>query len=200
MKILDISRDALTSAVYPGDPETRVLRVGSIEGGNECNLSEVSMCVHTGTHVDAPLHFLEEGDPVDKIPLECFIGECTVAEVRQGPITGEWVENYFPRRCERVLIKSGGRAWFMDSAAEAAASLGIKLIGTDAISIGCSGAQIKPHKAFLSKGIAILESLCLDNVEPGNYFLIAPPVKMCGIEAAPVRALLIADHLFWGRK
>ncbi|HZK39817.1 MAG TPA: cyclase family protein [Clostridia bacterium] len=200
MNLIDISRDTIASPVYPGDPETVVERVREIAGGHDCNLSAVFSCVHTGTHADAPLHFLEEGDSIDKIPPAVYIGPCMVIEVDQNLITGEYVNSNFPHPCERLLIKGKGRAFFMDSAAEEAAALGIRLIGTDANSIGYKGNQIKPHKAFLGKGVAVLEGLDLSAVSPGNYFLIAPPVKLGGLEAAPVRALLITDYIFWSAK
>jgi arylformamidase len=200
MRFIDISRDLLTAPVYPGDPETSVEQVLSIGGGDDCNLSAVYACVHTGTHADAPLHFIEGGASIDTLPLDVYIGPCTIIEVREGVITGEYVNKHFPRKCERLLIKGGGKAVFMDSAAEEAVSLGVKLIGTDANSIGYEGNQIKPHKAFLSKGVAILEGLDLSEAEPGNYFLIATPVKLGGLEGAPVRAILATEYIFWGGK
>ncbi len=200
MKIIDISRDTLTAPVYPGDPEPRVEYLREIKNGEDCNLTALYACVHTGTHADAPLHFLEDGAAVDEVPPEAFIGPCTVMEVRPGVITGEYVNKHFPRGCERLLIKGGGEAVFMDSSAEEAAALGIRLIGTDANSVGYKGNQIKPHKAFLGRGVAVLEGLDLSGVSPGKYFLIAPPVKFGGLEGAPARALLIADYIFWGGK
>lgn len=197
MNLIDISRDTINSPVYPGDPETVVERVSEIGRGDDCNLSAVSACVHAGTHADAPLHFLEDGDSIDKISPEVYIGPCTVIEVNENLITGEYVNGNFPHPCERLLIKGNGESFFMDSAAEEAAALGIRLIGTDANSIGYKGNQIKPHKAFLGKGIAVLEGLDLSAVTPGNYFLIAPPIKLGGLEGAPVRALLITDYIFW---
>lgn len=197
MKFIDISRDLLTAAVYPGDPAPSVEVLRSIKNGDECNLSALCACVHAGTHADAPLHFIEDGAGIEALPLDPFIGPCTVMEVREGVITGEYVNRHFPLRCERLLIKSGGTAYFMDSAAEEASALGLRLIGTDANSIGYKGNQIKPHKAFLGKGIAVLEGLDLSEVEPGNYFLIAPPVKLGGLEGAPVRALLATEYIFW---
>lgn len=190
MKLIDISRDTLSSTVYPGDPEPSVERVRTIGSSSDCNLSALYSCVHTGTHVDAPLHFIEDGFSVDEYPLDLFFGPCTVIEVKSSPITGELVNRRFPRNCERLLIKGSGSVYFMGSAAEEAAALGLKLIGTDSDSIGCSGNQIKPHKAFLSRGIAVLEGLDLSGVEPGNYFLMAAPVKLGGLEGAPVRAVL----------
>lgn len=200
MNFIDISGDTLSSTVYPGDPETVVDRVKEIANGNDCNLSAVFACVHTGTHADAPLHFIEDGESIDQLPPSLFVGPCTVIDVREGVITGEYVNGNFPHNCERLLIKGNGQAFFMDSAAEEAAALGIRLIGTDAGSIGYAGNQIKPHKAFLGKGIGVLEGLDLSAVEPGNYFLIAPPVKLGGLEGAPVRALLITDYIFWSSK
>ena len=200
MKLIDISQDMLSAPIYPGDPKPKVQHIRQIAQGQECNLTAYSAGSHTGTHVDAPLHFIEGGAAVDECPLVNFIGPCMVITVQEGPITGEWVNNHFPRNCERLLVKSGGKAWFMDSAAMEAAELGIQLIGTDSLSIGCSGAQIKPHKAFLSNHIAILEGLALHNVAPGNYFLFAPPIKLGGLEGAPARAVLIEDYIFWGGK
>ncbi|MEI6577969.1 MAG: cyclase family protein [Eubacteriales bacterium] len=200
MNYIDISRDLLSAPVYPGDPEPSVKQVMSIKGGDDCNLSTVYSCVHTGTHADAPLHFIEDGASIDTIDVNYFIGPCTVMDVREGVITGEYVNKHFPRKCERLLIKGNGQAFFMDSAADEAAALGIRLIGTDANSIGYKDNQIKPHKAFLSKGVAILEGLDLSEVTPGNYYLIAPPVKLGGLEGAPVRALLATEYIFWGGK
>lgn len=200
MDYIDISRDLLSAPVYPGDPETSVEHIQEIKRGDDCNLSAVYACVHTGTHADAPLHFIDEAASIDQLPLGAYIGPCTVIEVREGIITGEFVNRHFPRGCERLLIKGNGNAVFMDSAADEAVALGIKLIGTDANSIGYKGNQIKPHKAFLSRGVAVLEGLDLSGVEPGNYYLIAPPVKLSGLEGAPVRALLATDYIFWGGK
>jgi len=198
MVIIDISADTLTAPVYPGDPAPRVESLRSIHAGDDCNLSALYSCVHSGTHADAPLHFIDKGAAIDEIPLEAFIGPCRVVAVPDGIITAEYVDNHFSHRCERILVKGGGRAFFMDSSAEAVVALGVKLIGTDAQSLGYSGNQIKPHKAFLSAGVAVLEGLCLEDVEPGEYFLIAPPVKLAGLEGAPARALLIEDYIFWG--
>jgi arylformamidase len=193
LKLIDISRDTLRTPVYPGDPEPSVERVRTIGNNSDCNLSALYSCVHTGTHVDAPLHFIEGGFAVDEYPLDLFFGPCTVIEVKSSPITGELVNRRFPRNRERLLIKGGGSVYFMDSAAEEAAALGLKLIGTDSDSIGCSGNQIKPHKAFLSRGIAVLEGLDLSDVEPGDYFLMAAPVRLGGLEGAPARAVLAAE-------
>lgn len=200
MKIIDISRDILTAEVYPGDPEPRTQPYLKMEEGDECNLTALYMCLHNGTHIDAPNHFIEDGATVETLELERFIGECTVIEVPAGAIHGAYVDDHIPEGCERLIIKSNGKAYFSDSGAFALASLGVKLVGTDANSVGTHGAQVAPHRAFLGNDIPLLEGLNLEDVTPGKYFLIAPPLKISGVEATPTRALLISDYLFWGKK
>ncbi|MBE6783529.1 MAG: cyclase family protein [Ruminococcaceae bacterium] len=191
MEIIDITRGIFTAEVYPGDPEPTKQNFQSIEKGDSCNLNAFFACCHTGTHVDAPLHFVEDGKSIDQMSVIPFIGPCKVIDVPEGPITGEYVENNFPKGCRRILLKSGGKAYFLDHGAQAAANSGCLLLGTDALSVGTSGNQIAPHKAFLNKEIAILEGLDLTGVDTGSYFLIAQPIKLEGMEAAPARALLI---------
>lgn len=200
MRFIDISRDVLSSPVYPGDPVPEHRFVGRIENGDSCNLSVISMCTHNATHMDAPLHFLESGETIEKLEAELFIGPCTVIEVPAGIISGEYVDCMFPKNYERVLIKGRGAAFFMESAAQAAAEIPLKLIGTDALSVGYKGNQIKPHKAFLQNRVAVLEGLDLSGVSPGDYYLFAAPMKISGSEAAPVRAFLAEGHIFWGGK
>ncbi len=200
MKIIDISTDNISAVPYPGDPEPSVEWLRKIGEESDCNLSRFSMVPHSGTHADSPLHFIERGTTIDKMPLDCFIGPCTVIKVRGGVITGEDAEKLLPKNCERLLIKGDGHAFFMDASAELFADSGIKLIGTDSNSVGCSGNQLKPHRAFLQNSVAILEGLDLSKVEPGNYFLFAAPLKLGGLEGAPVRAVLIEDFIFWSAK
>lgn len=200
MNIIDISRDILTAEVYPEDPEPRIQRYEKMEEGDDCNLTALYMCLHNATHIDAPNHFIEDGTTVEALELERFIGECTVIEVPEGPIHGAFVDENIREGCERILIKSGGKAYFSDSGAFALAALGVKLVGTDSNSVGTHGAQIGPHRAFLGADIPLLEGLNLTDVSPGKYFLIAPPLSISGVEAAPTRALLISDYLFWGKK
>lgn len=200
MKIIDISKKFFSCDIYPGDPEPEYEVLSSISEGSACNLTRIHACVHTGTHVDAPAHFIEKGETVEKLPLDPFIGPCTVIEVKGGVITGEHVDKYFPKSCERLLIKGNGRAFFMDSSAQELAERGLILIGTDSLSVGCKDNQIAPHRAFLQNNVAVLEGLDLSEVKPGNYFLFAPPVNLDGLEAAPARAVLIDDYIFWSRK
>lgn len=197
MQIIDISKDITSCELYPGDPEVKLHIVSTLAGGDSCNLSAIYTGLHNGTHADAPLHFIDGGDSIEKADLSVFIGECQVVEVPAGPITGEYINEHFPADAKRVLVKSGGKAWFMESAAEELAFAGVRLIGTDALSVGTHGAQTETHVAFLRENVAILENLELEKVKPGKYFLLAQPLKIGGAEAAPVRAVLLADFVFW---
>ncbi len=199
MKIIDISRKFFQTEIYPGDPEPIVEQICEIGENSECNLSVVRACVHTGTHADAPLHFISGGDSIDSLSLDAFVGPCRVIEVPEGVITGEYVDKHFPEECERLLIKGNGKAFFMDSSAQELAQRNLKLIGTDSLSVGCKGNQTGPHKAFLGGGVSVLEGLDLSKVKAGNYFLFAPPVLFDGLEGAPVRAVLIEDYVFWSK-
>lgn len=198
MEIIDISKDLLKTPVYPGDPEGYVDPIQSLRAGDHCNLNSVYTCLHTATHVDAPLHFIDGGKSIEQIPLDLFIGECVVVEAPPGPITGAFAEENFPwKTCERLLIKGNGLSYLMESSSYYIVDSGVKLIGTDAPSIGNHGSNQLIHRALLSADIPIIEGLDLSAVEPGRYFLMAQPLKISGVEAAPCRALLGKDHLFW---
>ena len=199
MKIIDISKKFFSCDIYPGDPEPEYEVLSSISEGSACNLTMLHACVHTGTHVDAPAHFVENGKTIEDLALEPYIGPCTVIEVKGGVITGEHVDEFFPKKCERLLIKGNGRAFFMDSSAQELVERGLILIGTDSLSVGCKGNQTGPHKAFLLGGVSVLEGLDLSKVNAGEYFLMAPPVCYDGLEGAPVRAVLVKDHIFWSK-
>lgn len=198
MEIIDISRDILKTPVYPGDPETYIDNAKRIRSGDSCNLNAIYTCLHTATHVDAPLHFIDGAESIDEMPLDLFIGECLVVEAPPGPVTGAFADDNFPYKgCHRLLIKGNGNAHLMESSAYFIADSDIKLVGTDASTIGSSGKNDVIHKALLGRGIPIIEGLDLTDVEPGKYFLVAQPLKISGVEAAPLRAVLIKDNLFW---
>lgn len=200
MKIIDISNDLLTAEVYEGDPIPEMKRVREISPDSYYNLSVLDACLHNGTHIDAPLHFVPDADSVDKLPLEKFIGPCKVIEVSEGIITGRLVEEYFPRDCKRVLIKSKGRAFIHCTGAEVMVHLGYELVGTDGVTVEVPDSDGSTHRTLLNANIAILEGLNLENAKSGEYFLIAPPVKIGGAEASFTRAVLISDYIFWSSK
>lgn len=197
LKIIDITKDLITTEPYPGDPAPELSIFSSFAGGDGCNMARLNTTLHCGTHADAPLHFIENGKTINSVPLGKFLGECRVIEVDTEMITGDYVDKHFPKGTKRVLIKSGGKAYFEKTGAEEAAYLGYELIGTDSMSIGSAADQVNPHRAILSENIAVLENLDLSAVNPGQYFLVAFPVKINGVEAAPVRAVLLDGYVFW---
>ena len=200
MDIIDISRDLMKTPVYPGDPEGYVDPIKKIKDGDNCNLNSIYTCLHTATHVDAPNHFIDGGAKVEGLPLDLFIGECLVVETPPGPITGAFADDNFPfNNCERLLIKGNGFSYLMESSAYYIADSDIKLVGTDSQTIGIHGTNQVIHKALLSRNIPIIEGLDLTDVEPGKYFLMAQPLKVSGVEAAPLRAVLVKDYLFWSK-
>ncbi|MVB10372.1 Kynurenine formamidase [Caprobacter fermentans] len=192
MELIDVTRELFSSQPYPGDPVPRRDIVRRMDLGDACNLSGFYACCHSATHLDAPLHFIPDGDSVDQIDLSLCIGPCTVIAA-EGILTGADIDRLAPPQGGRLLLKGGGEAYLTQSAAFALAQSGIVLIGTDAQSIGAPNDEEAPHKELLGAGIPILEGLNLTLAEPGGYRLIAFPLLMSGAEASPVRAVLIRD-------
>jgi arylformamidase len=109
MRIIDISQELLTARVYEGDPAPKIESLSNMENGDLYNLSALSMCLHNGTHIDAPSHFIKGGKTVDKIPLDAFVGKCFVAE-HEGEISAEDAAKILEKAAshnaaERILLK-----------------------------------------------------------------------------------------------
>ncbi|MBW7571186.1 cyclase family protein [Caproiciproducens faecalis] len=192
MKMIDVSRELFSTPVYPGDPEPYRDPVRRMELGDVCNLSGFYTGCHSATHVDAPRHFIEDGDTIDQIDPARLIGSCTVVEAR-GVITGSDIDEIVP--CAQKMILFKGQAFLSQSAAFALTAAGVTLVGTDALSIETDKDDAFPaHKELLGAGVLILEGLELSEVEPGDYRLIALPLLLGGAEASPVRAVLISEE------
>ena len=194
MIIRDISRDTLTAPVFEGDPPTEVRQLQSMDEMDVCNLTAVSMTTHAGTHIDAPLHFWEDGQSIDMLRLNTFYGKCTVIAV-QGVLTGADMDRLLPYCKRRVLFRGLGNTYLSHSAAIVLAESKVVLVGTDADSIAPPFDEINPHRELARAGIAVLENLSLGAISPGDYELCAFPVKLAGLEAAPCRALLFEREL-----
>ena len=188
MILHDISRDTLTCPVYEEDPDTEVTVLKDI-AEDAYNLSLISMSVHAGTHIDAPLHFAEDGSSIDKLRLNTFYGKCTVITV-EGILTGDDMERLLPYCKRRILFRGLGNTYLSHSAAIVLAESKVVLVGTDADSIAPPFDEARPHRELARAGIAVLENLKLDNIDDGEYDLCAFPVKLGGLEAAPCRAIL----------
>ena len=190
MRIIDISTEAFTAPNYDDDPQPKFKWFKRIKNGSEYNLSVFGMTPHTGTHIDAPLHYLKQGESVDECSLEKCYGSCTVVTV-SGILTGEDMDKLLPYCKKRLLLHGKGKASLELSAARVLTENGIVLVGTDSVSISFTEQEDEVHRELLAKGTLILENLSLDDVEDGNYVLCAFPLKLGGLEASPVRAVLI---------
>ncbi|MEN6480899.1 MAG: cyclase family protein [Anaerolineaceae bacterium] len=210
MKIYDISVIYSTDMpVWPGDPKINLKRVNKIEEGANANVSEISMGVHTGTHVDAPYHFLMNGGSVDQLPLDVLIGPVQVIEL---PESVDLIDAKVLRRAkilngvERVLFKTrNSRYWsekedfqtdFVAISADGAkllVDLNVKLVGIDYLSIAPYKNSRPTHEILLEAKTVIIEGLNLSNIEAGIYNLYCLPLKFKDTDGAPARVILIRE-------
>ena len=188
MKIIDITQEMFTSRVFPGDKSPEFKRVMDMEKGDIINLTQMQLCVHNGTHLDAPRHFYKDGKTIDEISLERCIGDCTVVELN-GEITSEIIEPVLKYAKKRLLIK--GEILITLEAAQMLNKYGILLIGVEGLTVGSVNAPKAVHLELLGQEVAILEGLVLKDILPGEYFLSALPLKLGGSDGAPCRAVLI---------
>ncbi len=187
MKIYDISRGLLTAPVFPDDMAPAVEVVSSTESGDGYSKSHLCMTSHSGTHVDAPSHFIGGGRTIDQMELFRFVGPCTVWE-KDGRISAQEVKALSALWEKRLLIK--GDVVLDDDAAQALVDAGILLVGVEGMTVGLPEAPASTHVILLSAEVIILESLDLSMVGPGDYKLCAAPLKVEGCDGAPCRALL----------
>jgi arylformamidase len=204
VEIYDISQTLCEGmAVWPGDPEFRLRRIMQICDGRSSNVSAVDMGVHAGTHIDAPLHLDNSGSDIGRMPIRHFMGPARVLSLYAGEcIRAADLSMLDWRGVERVLFKTRAGSlpedpfdrnfvYFKEDAAEFLARLGILLVGTDAPSVDAfESINLPSHRKFLRQGIAILEGARLGSVPPGDYELVCLPLKLAGLDASPVRAIL----------
>ena len=203
---IDISVPLRTGMVHwPGDPPVNLKRVKSLEDGDESNLTKINMGAHTGTHIDAPFHFLPNTATIDQMPLDVTIGPARVIQIEDSKsIQVDELKQHNIEAGERLLFKTtnSDRCWNSDTfvedfvylSLEAASFLAhskVKLVGVDYLSVGgfkADGAGI--HKALLQQDVWILEGLNLSKVLPGLYELVCLPLKIVAGDGAPARAIL----------
>ena len=195
---------------YPDDPVVAIERTSDMRNGDVSNLSVLSMSTHTGTHVDPPIHFVEDGATVDTLALDTLVGPAHVVDMRGvGSIGASELDALdLPADVERLLFLTDWSArWaeptpaFPDAvtavSAEGAGWLvdfGIRLVGTDFISIETADDPTFPvHRALLGAGIAIVEGLDLRDVPVGRYALWCLPLKIHEGDGGPARVVLVAD-------
>ena len=191
--------------VYPGDPAPRLNRVKRLDRGDVANLGLFAGSLHTGTHVDAPFHFIEHGPTSEALSLDIMIGSATVVAIETTQhMTAQDLEVALAGRTpERLLLKTRNSSfWAEDTfrpdsvaltpgAAEWLVSRGIRLLGIDYLSVEPYPAQAFPvHLALLQADVVIVEALDLRNVPPGDYTLTCLPLRIVGADAAPARVIL----------
>ncbi len=206
MALMDISVPMRPGMpVWPGDPEFGLLWPSRVDAGDASTNSRIALSSHTGTHVDAPMHFIRGGVSLDAVPPDVFVGPCRVVDAGDAAaIPSETVRRAGLDGIDRVVFRTRNSAWIRDrfdpefvafepEAAEALAAIGPRLVGIDAPSVDPYGAPGHPaHMALLGSGrvLALLEWLALGEVEAGDYELLCAPLAVAGAEAAPCRALL----------
>ena len=199
MKIYDISQEVFNCAVYPGDPQPiRDVKLRISEGA-VCNLTAFEMCAHNGTHVDAPYHFLDGEETIDRVPLDKFIGYAYVAE-HDGDITADIAQkilndakeadkNKSLNAYERILVK--GDAVMTKEGARVFTEAGIKLFGNESQTVGPIDTPMEVHLIMLGAKVVLLEGVRLSEVPVGVYLLNAAPINLGGSDGAPCRAILL---------
>jgi arylformamidase len=192
---------------WPGDIPVQVGQTMDMGRGDVCNLRTLSMSAHAGTHIDAPLHFVTDGKPIDAMPGDATIGPARVIEIADpNAITRDELERHVPAAGERLLCKTrNSKGWqrrcrmfvkdFVAVRPEAARYLvdcGIRSLGVDYLSVGAygGGEGVETHRALLGAGIWVVEGLDLSAVDPGSYQLVCLPLRIEGGEGAPARAML----------
>lgn len=195
MKLYDISQEVFGCRVFPGDPSPQKKTMLSITNGDVCNLTELTMCAHNGTHVDAPFHFINEGKTIDQVDLDRFIGYAYVAE-HEGDISADDARRILdqakkcdPASAERILVK--GNAVMTKEAAEVFAAANIKLFGNESQTVGPEDSPMEVHLIMLGAQVVLLEGIRLAAVPEGAYILNAAPLNLGGADGSPCRATLM---------
>ena len=205
MKLIDVSVPIDANLpTYPGNTPFSLEAIKRVAAGDSSNVSTLHMSAHTGTHVDAPRHFFDDGPGVDALPLELLIGRARVVEIvsRKGIGADELADLDFSEDV-RVLFKTANsRLWaspefhkdyvgVTQSGADHLVSRGVKVVGVDYLSVEEFKKPGAPaHHALLGAGTIVIEGLNLRDVEPGIYEMLCLPLRIVGADGAPARVLL----------
>ncbi len=203
---IDISVPVHNGMVHwPGDPAFHIERALDQEKGDAATVSKMTLGVHTGTHMDAPLHFIRNARSIDQMPLDATVGRARVIQIDDPKsIRREELLGHAISAGERVLFKTvnSGHVWNSDQfeenfvfiaqdGARYLAEQGVLCVGVDYLSVGGFREDgPETHHALLDAGIWIIEGLNLKDVGPGEYELACLPLKLMGSEGAPARAII----------
>ena len=198
---------------WPGQPATEVTPLSRVAEGAGANVSWVQLSSHAGTHVDANWHFIDDGSKLLEIPVERWCGPAYVAHIPDevDQISAADLESAgIPEGTERLLLRTrNSRVWddwdgasyvpfredyvgVLPDAARWLVEHGVRLVGTDSLSVGTFGPQNRdPHLTLLGNDVLVIELLDLSRIEPGPYELVCPPLKLAEGDGAPARVLLV---------
>jgi arylformamidase len=208
MKIHDITVGIQPSMpVWPGNPAVELERVNKIEEGANSNVSRLALGVHTGTHVDAPVHFIPGTTGIDALPLNVLIGRALVVHLaRTKRITADDLDHaLIPPSTRRLLLKTRNSNFWAKrdtdfhtdyvgidpSGAEWLVDRRVELVGVDYLSVAPWKESRPTHEILLKAGIVVVEGLNLSKIKPGRYELTCLPLKLVGADGSPARAILI---------
>ncbi len=208
MRIYDISLTISPEIpTWPGDPAVVVERAEKIEAGAQSNTSRLEMSAHTGTHVDAPYHFIATGNTVKSLELRVLTGRAYVLHLPEAEvITAEVLDGAgIPPRTRRVLFRTRNSDYWANGektfqrdfvaisgdGAEYLVNRGVKLVGVDYLSVAPFTDSVPTHKTLLKAGVVIVEGLDLSKVSQGRYAFYCLPLKIKGSDGAPARAILV---------
>lgn len=206
-EIFDISLPLSSEMViWPGSPGFHIEKIRSIEKGNPVNNSKIVCDVHSGTHIDAPLHHIQSGDSVEKLSIQDMVGPSVVADLSSvSQITATDLERLnLPEDTQKLLLRThNSEYWKKDSrrfrtdyvglskdAAEWLVKQNIRLVGIDYLSIQMYFDSSETHQILLNAGVIILEGLNLGQIKAGQYELICLPLNIVGAEGSPARVVL----------
>jgi arylformamidase len=206
--IIDISVElSEDTIIYPGDPVPEYGLIFSLANGEIANVGYIKHGIHHATHVDVPYHFKNGERTFDQIPMEHWIGKVLVIDATGAKecVTDKYLEGADLKTYRRILFKTqnslkyykepefNSSFIYLDkSVCKAMVKAGVLTVGLDYITVDPHGSEGFPaHKTLLYNGVCIIECIDLDNVEPGEYFLMCMPLKLKGTDGAPARVVLL---------
>jgi arylformamidase len=207
-RIIDISQPVgTTTAVWPGDQPCEVDWTMQRARGDSVNVAALTLSAHTGTHIDGPFHFEDDGDRPADLALDAFVGNAVVIDANgAAEIDEDRVAGIDIGREGRILFRTRERidsgqfpaafAAITPGLARRLGEAGVRLVGTDSPSVDpVDSKTLDAHRILARSGVAILENLVLADVEPGRYTLVALPLRLVDADSSPVRAVLIEGEL-----
>jgi arylformamidase len=210
MPIYDISLPISESlVVWPGDPPVRITQPSHLDRGDMSTVSRLDIGAHIGTHVDAPVHFVQGGAGVDSFNLDLLVGPARVVHALEADALSASVLQALdiPPGTERVLFRTrNSERWargeeefwtdyvgITDDGARWLIEQGVQLVGIDYLSVAPFDELVAPHRTLLGAGLIVVEGLDLSGVAAGVYQLVCLPLKVVGGDGAPARAILIDE-------